>query len=134
MIPIHDSQKNYSKPVITALLIAVNVFVFLFQKSLDPYTQRDFTFIFGFIPDRFSWLSVLTSMFMHGGWMHLIGNMLFLWVFGDNVEDILGGRNTCCSTCSAAWPRRLAQYAINPDSRVPMVGPAAHLRVMGPTR
>ena len=132
MIPIRDSQANYSKPVVTAVLIAVNVFVFLFQRSLDPYTQRDFTFMFGFVPDNFAWFNIFTSMFMHGGWMHLIGNMLFLWVFGDNVEDILGRAKyllfyVLCGTAAA-----LAQYAINPDSRVPMVGASgAIFGVMG---
>jgi len=132
MIPIHDSQRSYARPVVTAILIAVNVFVFLFQRSLDPFTQRDFTFMFGFVPAQFSWLSILTSMFMHGGWMHLIGNMLFLWVFGDNVEDILGRWKYLLFYLLCGVAAALAQYAIHPDSRVPMVGASgAIFGVMG---
>jgi membrane associated rhomboid family serine protease len=132
MIPIRDSQTNYSKPVVTAVLIAINVFVFLFQRSLDPYSQRDFTFMFGFVPDNFAWLNVFTSMFMHGGWMHLIGNMLFLWVFGDNVEDILGRGKYLLFYLLCGVAAAMAQYAINPDSRVPMVGASgAVFGVMG---
>jgi len=117
---------------VTAILIAVNVFVFLFQRSLDPFTQRDFTFMFGFVPAQFSWLSILTSMFMHGGWMHLIGNMLFLWVFGDNVEDILGRWKYLLFYLLCGVAAALAQYAIHPDSRVPMVGASgAIFGVMG---
>jgi membrane associated rhomboid family serine protease len=132
MIPIRDSQTNYSKPVVTAVLIAINVFVFLFQRSLDPYSQRDFTFMFGFIPDNFAWANIFTSMFMHGGWMHLIGNMLFLWVFGDNVEDILGRGKYLLFYVLCGVAAALAQFAINPDSRVPMVGASgAIFGVMG---
>jgi membrane associated rhomboid family serine protease len=132
MIPIHDNQRSYSKPIITALLIAVNVFMFLFQRSLDPFTQRDFTFMFGFVPSHFSWLNILTSMFMHGGWMHLIGNMLFLWVFGDNVEDILGRWKYLLFYILCGVAAALAQFAVNPDSRVPMVGASgAIFGVMG---
>lgn len=132
MIPIHDSQRNYSKPIVTALLIAVNVFMFLYQRSLDPFTQRDFTFAFGFVPIQFSWFSILTSMFMHGGWMHLLGNMLFLWVFGDNVEDILGRWKYLLFYLLCGMMAALAQYAVHPDSRVPMVGASgAIFGVMG---
>lgn len=132
MIPIHDSQRNYSKPIVTALLIAVNVFMFLYQRSLDPFTQRDLTFMFGFVPSQFSWLSILTSMFMHGGWMHLLGNMLFLWVFGDNVEDILGRWKYILFYLLCGVMAALAQYAVHPDSRVPMVGASgAIFGVMG---
>jgi membrane associated rhomboid family serine protease len=132
MIPIHDSQKSFSQPLVTVALIAVNSLVFLFQLSLDPHTRNDFLFLFGLVPERFSWLNVLTSMFLHGGWMHLLGNMLFLWVFGDNVEDILGHWRfllfyLLCGTAAA-----LGQYAVSPDSRVPMVGASGAIAgVMG---
>jgi membrane associated rhomboid family serine protease len=122
MIPIHDSQRSYSTPYVTILLIAANALVFLFQLSLDPFTRNDFVFAFGLVPDRFHWSAVFTSMFMHGGWLHLIGNMLFLWVYGDNVEDILGHGKylffyLLCGVAAAG-----AQYLIAPESRVPMVG------------
>ncbi|MGD0580975.1 MAG: rhomboid family intramembrane serine protease, partial [Bryobacteraceae bacterium] len=90
LLPLHDSRRCTTVPLFTGGLIALNVFVFLFQLSLDPFSANDFVYAFGFVPDRFHWLSVFTSLFLHGGWMHLISNMVFLWVFGPNIEDALG--------------------------------------------
>ena len=90
VIPISDSQRSYSTPLVVVGLILANVLAFLFELSLDTFTRNDFIAVFGFVPERFSWISMFTSMFLHGGWMHLLGNMLFLWIYGDNVEDILG--------------------------------------------
>jgi membrane associated rhomboid family serine protease len=122
MIPIHDSQPSQSTPWVTSLLIAVNVFIFLYQVTLDPFTRNDFTFHYGFVPARFTLESLLTSMFLHGGWMHLIGNMLFLWVFGDNIEDILGHGRFLLFYLLCGVAAALLQFAINPGSRIPMVG------------
>ena len=132
MIPIHDSQPSYSKPFITIFLIALNVLVFLFQVSLDPFTRNDFIFAFGLVPDRFHWSAVLTSMFMHGGWMHLIGNMVFLWVYGDNIEDILGHAKYLLFYLLCGAAAAMGQVLIAPDSHVPMVGASGAIAgVMG---
>jgi membrane associated rhomboid family serine protease len=132
MIPLRDSQPSYTRPVITVGLIAVNTLAFLFQVSLDPFTRNDFVFAFGLVPDHFSWLAVFTSMFLHGGWMHLIGNMLFLWVLGDNIEDILGHGKFLLFYIACGVAAGLAQYLVNPDSRVPMVGASGAIAgVMG---
>lgn len=93
MIPIHDSQRSFSKPVMTTLIIGLNALAFLFELSFDPFTRNDLIAAFGFVPEHFHWFTLFTSMFLHSGWMHLLGNMLFLWVFGDNIEDILGRGN-----------------------------------------
>jgi membrane associated rhomboid family serine protease len=122
IIPIHDSQRSYTTPVVTGLLIALNTVVFLFTLSLDPITRNDFLFAFGFVPEHFSWARIFTSMFLHGGWLHLIGNMLFLWIFGDNIEDILGRGRFLLLYLLCGVAAALTQYAINPDSRVPMIG------------
>src|ERR1700686_2587746 len=90
MFPFRDTQPSYSKPVVTVLLIVVNILVFLFEISLEPFARNEFIAAYGLVPDQFSFLNVLTSMFLHGGWMHVLGNMWFLWIFGDNIEDILG--------------------------------------------
>src|SRR3977135_4115948 len=90
MIPLRDTQPSYSPPVVTVILIVLNILVFLFQISLDPYERNYFIAVYGIVPDRLHYSSLLTSMFLHGGWLHLIGNMWFLWIFGDNVEDRLG--------------------------------------------
>ncbi|MGQ9916158.1 MAG: rhomboid family intramembrane serine protease [Bryobacteraceae bacterium] len=132
MIPIHDSQRSYSQPLVTVALIVANSLVFLFQVSLDFYTRNDFLFAFGLVPEHFSWVNVLTSMFLHGGWLHLLGNMLFLWVFGDNVEDILGHGRFLLFYLLCGVAAALGQYAVNPDSRVPMVGASGAIAgVMG---
>src|SRR5215217_9682244 len=90
MIPLRDTQPSYSLPVATVILIVLNILVFLFQISLDPFERNYFIALYGIVPDRLNYLSLFTSMFLHGGWLHLIGNMWFLWIYGDNVEDILG--------------------------------------------
>jgi membrane associated rhomboid family serine protease len=132
MIPLRDSQRSYSTPAVTISLIAANVLIFLFQFSLDPFTANDFVFAFGLVPERFAWLNVFTSMFLHGGWLHLIGNMMFLWVFGDNVEDILGRGKYLLFYLACGAAAALAQYAVNPDSRAPMVGASGAIAgVMG---
>jgi membrane associated rhomboid family serine protease len=132
MLPLRDSQPSHSRPVITIALIVTNVLVFLFQVSLDPVTRNDFTYAFGFVPDRFHWFNVFTSMFMHGGWMHLITNMLFLWVFGDNVEDILGRAKYLAFYLLCGVGATVGQYLVNPESRLPLVGASGAIAgVMG---
>ena len=75
----------------TILLIVINVLLFLYRiLARRLLAERILSAIYGLVPERFSLSIVLTSMFLHGGWMHLIGNMWFLWIFGDNIEDILG--------------------------------------------
>ncbi|MBI1898493.1 MAG: rhomboid family intramembrane serine protease, partial [Acidobacteria bacterium] len=90
MIPLRDTQPSHSTPFITAAIIALNVLVFLYEISLGRFELNYFIAAYGVVPDRLQYSDLLTSMFLHGGWMHLIGNMWFLWIFGDNVEDVLG--------------------------------------------
>src|SRR5208283_3235093 len=90
MIPLRDTQRSYSTPIVTMLLIAANAAVFLFELSLDPWSLNHLIATYGLVPARPHAVQFLTSMFLHGGWLHIIGNMWFLWIFGDNVEDILG--------------------------------------------
>src|SRR5580698_7220678 len=91
LIPLRSSERVHSTPKVTAGLIAVNVAVFLYQVSLPPRALNDFVNQWGIVPDRFNPASLVTSMFLHGGWLHILGNMLFLWVFGRNIEDLIGG-------------------------------------------
>src|SRR5512137_2283183 len=90
MIPLRDSQPSYSKPIVTTALIGVNVAVFLFQFTLDPFSLNHLISTYGLVPSRLHLETLVTSMFLHGGWLHLIGNMWFLWIYGDNIEDTLG--------------------------------------------
>jgi membrane associated rhomboid family serine protease len=132
MFPIRDNQRSYTTPVVVVLLIVCNVLAFLYELWLDPYSQNYFIAQWGMTPARFQAVDMLTSMFLHGGWMHLIGNMWFLWVFGDNIEDVLGhGRfllfYLLCGVIAAA-----AHLVFNPDSRVPTVGASGAIAgVMG---
>src|SRR5664279_1044371 len=132
MFPLRDTQPSYSKPVVTVLLIVVNILVFLFEISLDPYTRNDFIAAYGLVPDHFSLLSVLTSMFLHGGWLHVLGNMWFLWIFGDNVEDILGHGKFLLFYLLCGMAAAFLKVLFNVDSRVPMVGASGAIAgVMG---
>ena len=132
MIPLRDSHPSRTTPVVTISLIAVNSLVFLYQFSLDAYSLNHFVATYGLVPDRFHFLPVLTSMFLHGGWAHLIGNMWFLWIFGDNVEDILGRVKYLLFYLLCGIAATLAHYAVNLDSRVPMVGASGAIAgVMG---
>ncbi|HLG59696.1 MAG TPA: rhomboid family intramembrane serine protease [Vicinamibacterales bacterium] len=131
MIPLRDVIPSRTTPYVTIVLVVVNVLVFLYQLSLGELVN-ELVFDFGLVPAGFSWANVLTSMFLHGGFLHVAGNMLYLWIFGDNVEDRMGhGRFLAfyllCGTAAA-----LAQTMMVPDSPVPMVGASGAIAgVMG---
>ena len=141
MFPLKDDIPTRTTPFITVALIALNVLVFLYQLSLQGEgspdglrASRDFILEFGLVPCRLagacppgSWLlppalTVLTSMFLHGGFLHVGGNMLYLWIFGNNVEDTLGhARFTVFYLVSGAIAAA-AQTALSAASSVPMIG------------
>jgi membrane associated rhomboid family serine protease len=131
MIPLRDVIPSRTTPVVTISLIVLNALVFLYEFSLGERVN-EFIIAFGLIPAAFSWVTLLTSMFLHGGFLHFGGNMLYLWIFGDNVEDRFGhGRFLAfyllCGTVAA-----LAQTIMSPDSVVPMVGASGAIAgVMG---
>ena len=132
MIPIRDTIRSRTAPVVTVALIVVNVMVFLHEIALGPYIER-FVYAYGLIPRRFVYwpgapldpmrfLPLFTSMFWHGGWLHLIGNMLYLWIFGDNVEDRLGHGRFLFFYVGCGLVAALTQVALSPESTVPTVG------------
>jgi membrane associated rhomboid family serine protease len=132
MFPIRDTQPSYTRPYVTMVLIAINALVFLFEISLDPWSRNAFIGAYGLVPENFSWMNVLTSMFLHGGWMHLIGNMWFLWIFGDNIEDILGHGKYLAFYLACGAIAALTQTLLTTDPRVPMVGASGAIAgVMG---
>jgi membrane associated rhomboid family serine protease len=132
MIPLRDVIPSRTVPVVTISLIALNALAFLFELSLPAPERRVFLQHYGVVPAHFTWLSVYTSMFLHGGWLHILGNMLYLWIFGDNVEDRLGHARylvfyLLCGTVGA-----LAQVATSPDSFIPTIGASGAIAgVMG---
>ena len=125
MFPVgDDNSQRRTTPVVTFALIGLNVLVFLLELSGgDPFIRQ-----WAFIPADFSEIPVasavkiFTAMFMHGGWMHFFGNMLFLWIFGDNVEDRFGHAKFLIFYLLAGIAATLAQFAIAPGSSVPNVG------------
>jgi membrane associated rhomboid family serine protease len=131
MIPLRDVIPSRSTPVITVGIIVVNALVFVYQLSLGAGGQA-FIFAHGLVPAEFSPVTLFTSMFLHGGLMHFGGNMLYLWIFGDNVEDRLGHGRFVAFYLLCGITAALAQTWANPNSPVPMVGASGAIAgVMG---
>jgi membrane associated rhomboid family serine protease len=136
MFPISDDNPRDLTPVMTWSIIGTCLLVFLWQSSLGSNAAQAAIYEFGMIPARVFgeaqlpptlavvpvWSTLLTSMFMHGGWLHLGLNMLFLWIFGDNVEDSMGHVRFLIFYLLCGIAAALAQALMNPGSTVPMVG------------
>jgi len=90
MIPLRALLFRKSTPAMTLIIIAINAFCFFYEISLPHYLQNRFILHYALVPDQFHLTALVTSMFLHGGWLHIIGNMWFLWVFGSHVEDLMG--------------------------------------------
>ncbi|HID89696.1 MAG TPA: rhomboid family intramembrane serine protease [Anaerolineae bacterium] len=129
MIPISDEIRSWRVPIVTYTLIGLNVAVFLVEWLLGPYVDT-LLMTFGAVPyyithpTLYPWapLTLVTSMFLHAGWAHLIGNMLYLWIFGDNVEDALGRTGYVLFYFAAGIAAGLAQVLVAPNSQIPGVG------------
>src|SRR6187200_1653462 len=131
MIPLRDVIPSRTTPYITISLVVINALVFLYQLSLGD-DINNFVFTYGLVPADFSWISVLTSMFLHGGFLHVAGNMLYLWIFGDNVEDRMGHGRFVVFYLLCGIAAALVQTIMSPDSVVPMVGASGAIAgVMG---
>lgn len=136
MLPLNDDTPTDSKPVVTVTLIVACTLVFLYQSSLPPSPGQIFVYQYGAIPavlfghaalppqamavPVFS--TILTSMFLHGSWMHLIGNMLYLWVFGNNIEDVMGAAKFIVFYVLCGVIAAFSHALTDPMSTVPMVG------------
>jgi membrane associated rhomboid family serine protease len=132
MIPLSDVIPSRTRPVVTAGLIVVNALVFLYQVMLPEPALQVFVGTYALIPAWFSVPALFTSQFLHGGWMHVISNMLYLWIFGDNVEDRLGHVPFLIFYLGAGAVAALLQTLFNPFSSVPMLGASGAIAgVMG---
>lgn len=147
MIPIRDDTPKFSTPFINYLLIALNTLVFLYEALvLGPHSREAFVYEFGVEPARVlsalglanlnvshaSAVPLLTSMFLHASWLHLIGNMWVLWIFGDNIEDYLGHFSYLIFYVVSGLAASLAHIALNPNSTIPSVGASGAIAgVMG---
>lgn len=136
MIPLHDDNPTSITPVITVAFMVACVLVFLWQIGQGPGAQEQVVYALGFIPallfghahidPAVAWVApsvtLLTSMFMHGGWLHLLGNMLYLWIFGNNVEDAMGHGRFVLFYLLCGLAAAMAQALPDPTSTIPMVG------------
>ncbi len=135
-LPLYDDNPAGARPLVVWLLMAVCIAVFVWQTSLPPSEAQAAVLAFGAIPAVLfgevslppeialvpAWLSVFTSMFLHGGWLHLAGNMLYLWIFGDNVEDSMGHGRFLVFYLLCGLAAALTQAWVDPASRIPLVG------------
>ena len=132
MIPLRSTERVYSAPKITASLIGVNMAVFLYQATLSTYALNQFVNQWGIVPDHLNLVSLFTSMFLHGGWLHILGNMLFLWVFGRNVEDLIGGGKFLLFYLLCGIAAAIVHVVTNPYSTAPTIGASGAIAgVMG---
>ncbi len=146
MFPIRDNIPSRHLPVMTWLLIAVNAFVFFHELSLRPQALEQTMYLFGIVPARYThpaWAAevgfplwdfrpLLTSMFLHGGWLHIIGNMWMLWIVGDNVEDRMGPLRFLGFYLLSGVASSVVHLATNLDSTVPALGASGAIAgVMG---
>ncbi len=127
IFPIGDENvKGGSFPYLSYAFIAINVLVFLYQAMLPPEAGNAFVMTYGSIPAEIvqgqDYFTLLTSMFMHGGWMHLIGNMLFLWVFADNIEATIGNVQFFIFYMMGGLAASAAHIMFNMESIIPCVG------------
>ncbi|HET6372199.1 MAG TPA: rhomboid family intramembrane serine protease [Candidatus Polarisedimenticolia bacterium] len=133
MIPLKDDNPTLTTPFVTVGLVILNVAAFLYQMSLPEQARVEMIMRLGVIPAAFTTdqsvhagvplpLTLFTSMFLHGGWMHLLGNMLYLWIFGNNIEDVVGHIGFVLFYLLCGLAAVGTQIAAGPDSSLPMIG------------
>lgn len=133
MIPVSDTTRSRTTPYVNLAIIAVNFIVFFYELSLSQAEINRFFFEHGVVPRRLvDWwndpsgleepLTIVTAAFIHGGWLHILGNMLYLWVFGDNIEDALGHVKYVLFYLTSAVGAVVLQVAIDTEEIIPMVG------------
>lgn len=123
--PYKDDNPRILVPVVNNGIIALNILVYLYQMILTSSggdADVRFIYMFGLVPAQFHIISLFTSMFLHGGLAHILGNMWFLWIFGDNIESALGHFRYAVFYILCGLAAGLAQVIINTDSLIPMVG------------
>jgi membrane associated rhomboid family serine protease len=136
VVPIMDSIPSRSVPVVTRALILINVVVFFFELALPQEALEQVFYLFGIVPARFEhpdsaarvgfpvsdYWPLLTHQFLHGGWLHIIGNMWTLWIFGDNVEDRMGPLRFAIFYLTCSLAAAVTHLMTQPESTVPTVG------------
>ena len=132
MIPLRDVIPSRTTPYITITIIALNGLAWLFELSLPHEVLSNFLTIHGVVPAYFSAPTLITSMFLHGSWSHVLGNMWYLWIFGDNVEDRVGHGRFIVFYLLCGILAALGQMAVDPTSTLPTIGASGAIAgVMG---
>jgi membrane associated rhomboid family serine protease len=132
MFPISDVIPSRTRPLVTISLIVLNTLAYVYQLQLDETSLQRLVFAYGVIPARFSAADVVTSLFLHADILHFASNMVFLWIFGDNVEDRLGHVGYLLFYLACGGIGAAAQTAADPTSFVPMIGASGAIAgVMG---
>ena len=136
MIPLKDDNPTSGRPIITYILIGICTFVFLIELASESYRTGSLFYSFGLIPSVLmgydqlpqdlyvipAYMTIFSSMFMHGGFMHLIGNMLYMWIFADNIEDDLGKKKFIIFYFLSGIGAAMTQVLFDVNSQIPMVG------------
>jgi len=132
VIPLRDVVPSRTTPYITITIIVLNALAWLFEVSLRPDQLPVFLQVYGVVPAYFQPATLITSMFLHGSWMHVIGNMWYLWIFGDNVEDRVGHGRFIFFYLLCGIAAAVGQIAADPTSELPTVGASGAIAgVMG---
>jgi len=132
MFPLRDDRPTYTPPVVTTLIIVACALVFLFELQLDEYSRNYFIDVYGVVPAHLRPSTLVTSLFLHGGWMHIIGNMLFLWAFGKSLEDALGHGKFLAFYLICGVVAGITHVFFNHNSSLPTVGASGAIAgVMG---
>jgi membrane associated rhomboid family serine protease len=132
MIPLRDVIPSRTTPYITVTIIVLNAVAWLFELTLPHEELNDFLTVYGVVPAYLSWPTLITSMFLHGSWSHVIGNMWYLWIFGDNVEDRVGHGRFIIFYLLCGIAAALGQVAMDPTSMLPTIGASGAIAgVMG---
>ena len=132
MIPIRSTEQPRSPARVTIGIIVINVLIFLFKETRTPAASDGLVIHYGMIADRMHWETLVTSMFLHSGWMHLIGNMWFLWVYGRNIEDLFGHVKFLFFYVACGVAAGLVQMLADPHSVIPTIGASGAIAgVMG---
>lgn len=132
MFPVSDVIPPRRRAYATIALVVVNSLVFLYELTLSRPELQSVVQNFGFEPAAYSWPTVVTSLFLHGSWVHVLGNMLFLWIFGDNVEDRLGHTGFLLFFMVCGVSASLTQTLMQPFSVIPLIGTSGAIAgVMG---
>jgi membrane associated rhomboid family serine protease len=132
MIPLRDVIPSRTTPYVTVTVIVLNALAWFFELSLPRDVLPVFLQVYGVVPADFSASALITSMFLHGSWSHVLGNMWYLWIFGDNVEDRMGHARFLVFYLLCGVVAALGQIAMDPQSTLPTIGASGAIAgVMG---